>query len=285
MSLPAALQRQVLRTASKRRFTPAIPVRSFGSSAPAAAPKRPLLAPESGYAHTAPALSALLSRLSLANSPDAQATLQACLTHPSFVAAEASSSSSAALESLDSTGESNELLAALGNSLLGLYTSEHLASLYPYLPTEALGSAVTAYVGNAACLSVARELGVAVTPALTRAEYLKEQEGEKKRKAVAPNLNRDAGVPIRWKRQMMDVEPLPVARRFRRFVKASQEAEGGDAIQGGQERKEGWEHVVASTVKAFVGMIYQEQVRFSPVWGMRCPIHICLGWTGCNTSN
>jgi hypothetical protein len=114
-------------------------------------------------------------------------------------------------------------------------------------------------------LSVARELGVAITPALTRTEYLKEQEtaGEKKRKALPPNLNRDAGVPIRWKRQMMGVEPLPVARRFRRYVKAqaAEEAEGevGHGAPG-QERKEGWEHVVASCVKAFVGMIYQEQV-------------------------
>lgn len=56
----------------------------------------------------------------------------------------------------------NALLASLGNSLLALFASEHLAATYPFLPTDLLQAAVTAHVGSEALASVGRELGVSV---------------------------------------------------------------------------------------------------------------------------
>lgn len=267
LALPASLQRQLLRAAPRRRLVPTS-TQGISSTACLSAPKRPLVAPDSGYTHSSPALSALLSRLSLTVSPEAQTTLQACLTHPSYVASSSTSTSSPSTESEPPSGESNELLSALGNTLLGLYTTEHLASLYPFLPTEALASAVTAYVGNTACLSVARELGVAVTPVISRAEAMREQENDgsktQVRKKIQGTGGLDQGVPIRWKRQLGAGEALPVARRFKRFVKQAEQGQAEGEMAGDKgERREGWEVVVASCVKAFVGMIYQEQVCLS----------------------
>ena len=55
---------------------------------------------------------------------------------------------------------SNANLAALGNSLLGLFASEFIHSSYPHLPTRVLKAAVSAYVGPLTCSNVAREMGV-----------------------------------------------------------------------------------------------------------------------------
>ncbi|KAG9127537.1 hypothetical protein FRC07_012553 [Ceratobasidium sp. 392] len=53
----------------------------------------------------------------------------------------------------------NGMLAALGNSLMGLFATEWLAATYPHLPTLVLKAAVSACVGPASACAVAREWG------------------------------------------------------------------------------------------------------------------------------
>ncbi|XAO23413.1 hypothetical protein I312_102191 [Cryptococcus bacillisporus CA1280] len=151
--------------------------------------------------------------------------------------------------------QTNELFATLGNSLLGLFAAEHLSTVYPYLPTKPLQHAVTAYVGPASCLSVARSLGVAVHGGGNTG---------------LPGLgagSSSAGVAVRWsktalaERNWRDTrgEPaqgplkVPVGKRFRKYIKQEDE----DVTV--QARRETHEDVVASAVRAFVGLIYQEQ--------------------------
>lgn len=55
---------------------------------------------------------------------------------------------------------SNEALAALGNSLLGLMASEHLHLRYPNLPTRVLKAALSSYVGPNTMADLAAELGL-----------------------------------------------------------------------------------------------------------------------------
>lgn len=185
---------------------------------------------------TPTALSALLARLSLPSSSTLHPDLLACLTHPSYTSrpAEAEDQLGEPSESSRSS-ETNEVLASLGNSLLGLFASEHLATQFPYLPTSALKEAVTAYVGTKACLSVARELGL----------------GTQNR--IDENFN---GVTVRWRRSAREgeteVETTPVARRFEPFT-------GGEKGHRRHEKKGNFEDVVAAAVKAFVGLIYREQ--------------------------
>ncbi|ADV21257.1 hypothetical protein CNC05030 [Cryptococcus gattii WM276] len=193
------------------------------------------------------ALSALASRLALPPSAPLHAALLACLTHPSY--------RSQQLDSAELAAQTNELLATLGNSLLGLFASEHLSAVYPYLPTKPLQHAVTAYVGPASCLSVARSLGVAV------------QGGGN---TGLPGLgagSSSAGVAVRWsktalaERNWRDTRgeaaqgPLkvPVGKRFKKYIKEE------DQDVTVQARRETHEDVVASAVRAFVGLIYQEQ--------------------------
>jgi len=167
------------------------------------------------------ALSALASRLSLPPNPALHPQLLACLTHPSYANARESETPT------ETTTASNSLLAPLGNTLLGLFASEHLAQVYPLLPTAALQNAVQAHVGQAACFSIARELGVGVTGGYG---------------------GQSQGIPVRWvRREKSAVEHVPLAHGFR---------ERDDGIK--KERSQGFEDVVADTVKAFVGLVYQE---------------------------
>jgi large subunit ribosomal protein L44 len=53
----------------------------------------------------------------------------------------------------------NANLATLGNSLLGLFATEHIHVSYPHLPLRALKAAVSAYVGPLTCANVAKEIG------------------------------------------------------------------------------------------------------------------------------
>jgi large subunit ribosomal protein L44 len=138
--------------------------------------------------------------------------------------------------------ESNALLASLGNSLLGLFASEHLSTLYPNLPTRALKAAVSAFVGPPACFSVARELGVGVNGT----------EGS-------------AGVPVRWIRDETGGVKLPESSaRAKRRAKLAQFVADGVELPVLKLR---WEDVVASTVRAFVALIYQEKVRLAKSGG------------------
>jgi large subunit ribosomal protein L44 len=166
------------------------------------------------------------------------------LTHPSFTTAPTDTETSTGLETEDAdlqrlseeTTETNEILSSLGNSLLGLFASEHLSSQYPYLPSQALKQAVTAYVGPKACMSVARELGLGT------------------QNKVDGNFN---GVGVRWRRseQEMEMESTPIAKRFEKY-------QGGEKGHRRHEKKDNFEDVVAGVVKAFVGLIYRERVRF-----------------------
>lgn len=229
-SVSSVWQRRLAKT-PLRRYAP---VRALSSTAPVLKQKR-LPAPEDPY--TPPALSAMLARLSLPPSPKLQASLLACLTHPSFTKVDEAGNP------IDSTfeTETNELLASLGNSLLGLFASEEIAARYPNMPSTALSSAVTSFVGPAALVSVGRELGIGV-----------QNEG-------APKINNQVqGLPIRWRRAsaLAALADTPVSMNFRESY--HDRAQRLDKER--QKKKDGWEEGVASVVRAFVGLIYQEQV-------------------------
>lgn len=207
---------------------------------------------ETTPAHTA--LSALLSRLSLPPDERLHPALLTCLTHRSFSPAPSSSPSTTPQTSSSSQAapdavETNEVLSSLGNSLLGLFASEHLSNRFPHLPTTALKQAVTAYVGPPACFAVARELGLGTQNISGKASS--------SRTSVL-----DPGVMVRWQRSTNDVSgadiansiQIPVARRFNKFM-----SEGKEGHRR-HERKDGFEDVVSGAVKAMVGLIYQEKV-------------------------
>jgi len=165
----------------------------------------------------------------------------ACLTHPSYSAAVARDAAPApdAEAGADATTaasapENNELLGALGNSLLGLFASEELAVRYPNLPSSALQSAVTAFVGPNALSAVARELGLSVAAPT--------------RKTPAPT-NAPTAIPIRWKRTNRYSQQKEIAED-------AEEAARADAVR----RKDNFQEGLASVVRAFVGLVYQEQV-------------------------
>ncbi|CAG7851731.1 SubName: Full=Related to MRPL3-Mitochondrial ribosomal protein, large subunit {ECO:0000313/EMBL:CCA74656.1} [Serendipita indica DSM 11827] len=79
---------------------------------------------------------------------------QAC-THDSFARQHAT------VYPDESVPPTNGMLASLGNTLLGLFATEHLNASYPHLPTRVLKAATSAYVGHQTCVNVAQELGVA----------------------------------------------------------------------------------------------------------------------------
>ncbi|KLT38720.1 ribonuclease III [Cutaneotrichosporon oleaginosum] len=221
-TVSAVWQRRLAKTPLRRA---AVPVRAL-SSTPALLKQRRLPPAEEPYPATA--LAALLSRLSLPPSDKLQASLLTCLTHPSFVNEESADI------------ETNELLSNLGNSLLGLFASEEIAARYPNLPSTALSSAVTSYVGPSSLVSVARELGVSAT-----------HDG-------APKYhNQVQGLPIRWRRALAvrELADTPVSINFRESYN-----DRAARLDKERERKRNsWEEGVASVVRAFVGLIYQEQ--------------------------
>lgn len=107
------------------------------------------------------ALSALAARLRIPVSSDSNAKsavtlplLAQAVTHPSFVTLHQH------YYPHELPPAHNALLAALGNSLMGLFATEWITSTYPHLPTQVLKAAAGAYVGSATSSSVAREWGV-----------------------------------------------------------------------------------------------------------------------------
>ncbi|WWD17918.1 hypothetical protein CI109_102363 [Kwoniella shandongensis] len=250
------------RRLARRRFAPSRPLHTTTSvlAATSSKPAPSLIPPPT-------ALSALLSRLSLPPSTNLHSALIACLTHPSYVSS-LDQQASEETTTTTTTEENNELLSTLGNSLLGLFASEHLSTLYPLLPTHALQNAITAYVGPSALVSVARELGVSVqgggnTPGVPGYGKGSNSAG------LAVRWSKTAIAEQAWRdRREGDVstgpEKVPVGKRFEKFVKnQQQEGEEGASATGGQKsrkgKREGFEGVVASSVRAFVGLIYQEQ--------------------------
>jgi large subunit ribosomal protein L44 len=224
-TVSAVWQRRLAKTPLRRAT--ATPVRAL-STTPALLKQRRLPPAEDPYTPTA--LAALLSRLSLSPSDKLQSSLLTCLTHPSFI--------TEGEENLDI--ETNELLANLGNSLLGLFASEEIAARYPNMPSTALSSAVTSFVGPNSLVSVARELGISST-----------NDG------AAKYHNQVQGLPIRWRRALAvkELADTPVSSNFH-------EAYNDRAARLDKERerkRNSWEEGVASVVRAFIGLIYQEQ--------------------------
>lgn len=104
------------------------------------------------------ALSAFSQRIGLGSIVDSPDTIRRACTHKSFVNLHVKYYPSSPAP------PTNANLAALGNSLMGLFASEYLHASYPHLPTRVLKAAVSAHVGPLTCASVAQEMGA--TPLL-----------------------------------------------------------------------------------------------------------------------
>ncbi|KAK0202952.1 ribonuclease III domain-containing protein [Desarmillaria ectypa] len=101
------------------------------------------------------ALSAFASRIGLSSVLSTTELIQQTCTHSSFVAFYQHYYPS------EPAPISNAQLATIGNSLMGLFATEHINATYPYLPTRVLKAAITAHVGSMTCASVANEMGAA----------------------------------------------------------------------------------------------------------------------------
>lgn len=104
------------------------------------------------------ALTALSHRIGLGSVLTSPDTIRRACTHRSFVNLHAKYYPSSPAP------PTNADIAALGNSLMGLFASEYLHASYPHLPTRVLKAAVSAHVGPLTCASVAQEMGA--TPLL-----------------------------------------------------------------------------------------------------------------------
>ncbi|KAF9525967.1 ribonuclease III domain-containing protein [Crepidotus variabilis] len=99
------------------------------------------------------ALNAFAHRIGLASIfKDTDVIRQAC-THESYLPLFRKHHPGKALP------KTNKQLAALGNSLMGMFATEWVNGRYPHLPTRVMKSVVTAHVGPPTCESVAREMG------------------------------------------------------------------------------------------------------------------------------
>lgn len=99
-------------------------------------------------------LSAFAHRIGLGKTlPDPADAIQQACTHPSFLPLFAKHQSGKPAPA------TNGNLAALGNSLLGLFAAEHVNATYPHLPTRVMKAAVSAYVGPTTCTNIAKEMG------------------------------------------------------------------------------------------------------------------------------
>lgn len=99
------------------------------------------------------ALRAFAHRIGLADVLTDSAIIQQVCIHPSFIPFHQKHYPNEPIP------PSNEVLASLGNSLLGLFASEFIHAAYPHLPTRVLKAVVSAYVGPMTCASVAQEMG------------------------------------------------------------------------------------------------------------------------------
>jgi len=99
------------------------------------------------------ALSAFAHRIGLSHVLDSNELVQEACTHPSFIPLHKKYYPN------QRHPPSNAQLASLGNSLLGLFATEHLHASYPHLPTRVLKAALSAHVGVYTCASVAQEMG------------------------------------------------------------------------------------------------------------------------------
>lgn len=101
------------------------------------------------------ALSAFSHRIGLGSVLTLEKTIQQACVHPSFLPFHKQYYPKEPLP------PSNAQLAVMGNSLMGLFASEHLHATYPHLPLRVLKAAVSAHVGPLTCATVAQEMGAA----------------------------------------------------------------------------------------------------------------------------
>lgn len=100
------------------------------------------------------ALVAFAHRLGLASVLSSPDLIEQACTHPSFIPLHRQ------FHPDTPRPATNAQLAPLGNSIMGMFAAEFVHAAYPYLPTRVWKAAVTAYVGNTTCTSVAQEMGV-----------------------------------------------------------------------------------------------------------------------------
>lgn len=102
---------------------------------------------------TAAALSTFTHRIGLASTIPSSDIIQQACTHPSFIPLFERHNPKEPIPA------SNHNLAALGNSLLGLFATEYVNATFPHLPTRVLKAAISAYVGPTTCAHIATEMG------------------------------------------------------------------------------------------------------------------------------
>ncbi|KAH8093806.1 60S ribosomal protein L3 [Cristinia sonorae] len=99
------------------------------------------------------ALSTFIHRIGLATTVTSTDVIQQACTHPSYIPLFEHHNPK------EPVPASNANLAALGNSLLGLFATEYVNATFPHLPTRVLKAAVSAYVGPTTCAHIATEMG------------------------------------------------------------------------------------------------------------------------------
>ncbi|EPS94577.1 hypothetical protein FOMPIDRAFT_1153101 [Fomitopsis schrenkii] len=169
------VQKRLASTAAKLAVPPSH-VHEFLSKKPAASSSRDFFDAQTWAALQPPpesALTAFAHRIGLADVLRTPDVVRQTCTHPSFVTLHMRHYPDKPQPA------TNANLATLGNSLLGLFATEHINATYPHLPTRVMKAAVSAYVGGTTCATVAREMGAAsllrwqrTPPTLTRPAVL-----------------------------------------------------------------------------------------------------------------
>lgn len=151
------VQKRLASTAAKLAVPPSH-VHEFLSKKPAASSSRDFFDAQTWAALQPPpesALTAFAHRIGLADVLRTPDVVRQTCTHPSFVTLHMRHYPDKPQPA------TNANLATLGNSLLGLFATEHINATYPHLPTRVMKAAVSAYVGGTTCATVAREMGAA----------------------------------------------------------------------------------------------------------------------------
>lgn len=152
----------------------------------------------------------------------------------------------------------NASLANLGNSLLGLFASEHLHLRYPHIPTRVLKAALASYVGPSTSADVALELGLQgklVRWDPTRLEErpsFKLNPAKPRTEAGMAAALEDAAVKERQRK--LDLALARVNRRKKGFVGSEGELRSEDDGSAQLRRQD----VFASVMRALVAVLYQE---------------------------
>lgn len=156
-STAASVKRVSLSTAHLQKFPPKEALASSSTTSTTSSAGQVTFFDAESYVALQPpppsALSAFAHRIGVASVLPTPEFLQQACTHHSFISLYARYYPNRPLPA------TNANLATLGNSLLGLFATEHVNATYPYLPTRVLKAAVSAYVGPTTCANVAKEMG------------------------------------------------------------------------------------------------------------------------------